>query len=207
MFGLIPKEEKFFSMFREMTQKILEGAEILKDMLDNFRDPAESQRRIKDAEHEGDQLTHQLINKLNQSFITPFDREDIYALTSALDNILDLIDTSAHHIITYRAEKTTAIAKELAFIILQGCRTIDKAVSVLDGKAEHQHISEFCVEINSLENEADRVCRDAIADLFDNEKDPIQLIKWKAIYEALETVTDKIEDAANILESIVVKNA
>lgn len=207
MFGLIPKEEKFFSMFREMTKKILEGAEILKDMLDNFRDPAESQRRIKDVEHEGDQLTHQLINKLNQSFITPFDREDIYALTSALDNIIDLIDASAHHIITYRAEKTTTVAKELAFIILQSCRTIEKAVAALEGKAQHKLIREFCVEVNSLENEADRVCRDAIRDLFDNEKDPIQLIKWKAIYETLEAVTDKCEDAANILEGIMVKNA
>ena len=207
MFGLIPKEEKFFSMFREMTKKILEGAELLKDMLDNFRDPAESQRKIKDVEHEGDQLTHQLINKLNQSFITPFDREDIYALTSALDNILDLIDASAHHIITYRAEKTTPVAKELAFIIMQSCRTVEKAVAALEGKTQYKHIREFCVEVNSLENEADRVCRDAIRDLFDNEKDPIQLIKWKAIYETLETVTDKCEDAANILESIVVKNA
>lgn len=207
MFGLIPKEEKFFAMFREMTKKILEGAELLKDMLDNFRDPVESQRRIKDVEHEGDQLTHQLINKLNQSFITPFDREDIYALASALDNILDFIDASAHHIITYRVQKTTSVAKELGFIILQACRSVDKVVEVLDGKAEHKHIRELCVEINSLENEADRVCRDAIGSLFDNEKDPIELIKWKAIYENLETVTDKCEDAANILESVVVKNA
>jgi uncharacterized protein len=207
MFGLIPKEEKFFAMFREMTKKILEGAELLKDMLDNFQDPAESQHKIKDVEHEGDQLTHQLINKLNQSFITPFEREDIYALTSALDDILDLIDASANHIITYRANKTTPAAKALAFIILQSCRTVDKAVTALEGKAEHEHIREFCVEINSLENEADRVCRDAIADLFDNEKDPIEIIKWKEIYKNLETVTDKCEDAANILESVVVKNA
>jgi uncharacterized protein len=207
MFGLIPKEEQFFELFGGMTKKILEAAELLKDMLDNFKDPAASQIRIKDVEHECDQLTHQLINKLNKSFITPFDREDIYALTSALDNIVDLIDASAHHIITYRAEKTTAVAKEFAFIILQSCRTIDKAVGSLKGKTEHNQIREFCVEVNFLENEADRVCRDAIGRLFDEEKDPIQLIKWKAIYEALEMVTDRCEDAANILESIVVKNA
>lgn len=207
MFGLIPKEEKFFAMFREMTKKILEAAELLKDMLDHFHDPLGSQQRIKDIEHEGDQITHQLITKLNQSFITPFEPEDIYALASALDNILDFIDASAHHIITYRAKKTTPVAKELAFIILQSCKTVDKAVNALDGKAEHEHIREFCVEINSLENEADRVYRDAIADLFDNQTDAIELVKWKEIYATLETVTDKCEDAANILESVVVKHA
>ncbi|MCM2264369.1 MAG: DUF47 family protein [Desulfuromonadales bacterium] len=205
MFGLIPKDEKFFVMFKEMTTTIIEGAQLLKDMMDRFEDPALSQRMIKDVEHKADHLTHEIIKKLNKSFVTPLDREDIYALSAALDDILDLIDASAQRIVMYNVDKTTQEAKELAFLILKSCQTLDKAVALLGGKLEP--IAEYCMEVNSLENEADRVCREAISRLFDEEKDPIQLIKWKEIYETLERATDKCEDAANILESVVVKNA
>jgi predicted phosphate transport protein (TIGR00153 family) len=205
MFGLIPKEEKFFVMFKEMSRNIVVGAELLKDMLDNFTDPAGSQRKIKDIEHKGDTITHDIIKKLNKSFITPFDREDIYALSSALDDILDLIDACSARIVMYNVEKPTPESKELGFLILKSCQIIDKTVALLGGKLEP--ISAYCIEVNALENEADRVCREAISRLFDEEKDPIQLIKWKEIYETLETATDKCEDAANILESVVVKNA
>ena len=205
MFGLIPKEEKFFEMFKDMTDNIIEGAQLLKDMLDSYDDPAGIQRRIKDVEHKGDALTHDIIKKLNKSFVTPLDREDIYALSSALDDILDLIDASSQRFIMYNVEKPTPEAKELAYLILQGSRAVGKAVSHLGKKFEH--IYEHCVEVNAIENEADRVCREAISRLFDEEKDPIQLIKWKEIYETLERATDKCEDAANILESVVVKNA
>jgi len=205
MFGLIPKDEKFFAMFKEMTVTIIEGANLLKDMMDNFENPIESQKMIKAVEHKCDQLTHDIIKKLNKSFITPFDREDIYALSSALDDIMDLIDASAQRFLMYNVEKPTSESKELAFIILKSCQTIDKAVGILGGKLEP--IAEYCVEVNALENEADRVCREAISRLFDEEKDAIQLIKWKEIYETLERATDKCEDAANILESVVVKNA
>jgi predicted phosphate transport protein (TIGR00153 family) len=118
MFGLIPKDEQYFAMFREMSHNIVAGAELLKDMLDNFTDPAQSQRKIKDIEHKGDTITHDIIKKLNKSFITPFDREDIYALSSALDDILDLIDASAARIVMYNVEKPTPESKELAFLIL-----------------------------------------------------------------------------------------
>jgi len=205
MFGLIPKDEKFFAMFKEMTWNIIEGAELFKQMIDNYEDPIGSQRQIKEIEHKGDSITHDIIKKLNKSFVTPLDREDIYALSSALDDVLDLIDASAQRFVMYNVEEPTPEAKELAFIILKSCQTIDKAVSLLGNKMEH--IAEYCVEVNSLENEADRVCREAVSRLFDEEKDPIQLIKWKEIYETLERVTDKCEDAANILESVVVKNA
>ncbi len=205
MFGLIPKEEKFFVMFKDMTLNIIEGAKLLKEMLDNYDDPATCQRKIKDVEHKGDSLTHEIIKTLNKSFITPLDREDIYSLSAALDDILDLIDASSQRFIMYNVEKPTPEAKELAFLILQSCQAVAKAVSHLGGKFEH--IYEHCIEVNALENEADRVCREAISRLFDEEKDPIQLIKWKEIYETLERATDKCEDAANILESVVVKNA
>lgn len=207
MFGLTPREEKFFVLFKEITATILLGAESLKNFLENFEESKHLYHDIKDLEHKCDTLTHDLIKKLNRSFITPFEREDIYDLTSSLDTVLDVINASAQHLITYRVTKITQPAKQLAFIILQSCRTLHRAVTQLDEKTKHEHISDFCVEINSLENEADLVCREAIADLFENEKDPINLIKWKAIYENLETVTDKCEDAANILESIIVKNA
>ena len=205
MFGLIPKEEKFFALFKEMTANIVEGAQLLKDMMDDYNDPVTYQRKIKDVEHKGDAQTHEIIKKLNKSFITPLDREDIYALSAALDDILDLIDASAQRFIMYNVEKPTPEAKELAFLILQGARAVGKAVSHLGGTFEH--IYDHCVEVNAIENEADRVCREAISRLFDEEKDPIQLIKWKEIYETLERATDKCEDAANILESVVVKNA
>ena len=204
MFGLIPKEEKFFQMFKEMTANTIKGAELLKEMVDDFHDPAGSQRQIKDAEHKGDSLTHGIIKMLNKSFITPFDREDIYSLSSKLDDIMDLIDASSQRLVMYNVEKPTSEAKQLAFIILKSCQALDKAVGLLGGKLEP--IAEYCVEVNALENEADRVCREAISRLFDEEKDPIQLIKWKEIYETLERATDKCEDAANILESVVVKN-
>jgi hypothetical protein len=205
MFGLIPKEEKFFVLFKEMTTNIIEGARLLKEMMDHFDDPQGSQKKIKDVEHKGDHITHDIIKKLNKSFVTPLDREDIYALSAALDDILDLIDASAQRFVMYNVEKPTQEAKELTFIILKSCEAVAKGVAQLGGKFEH--IAEYCVEVNALENEADRVCREAVSRLFDEEKDPIQLIKWKEIYETLERATDKCEDAANILESVVVKNA
>ncbi len=206
MFGLLPKEEKFFQLFKEMTTNIIAGSQLLKDMLDNFENPAESQRKIKEIEHKGDSITHEIIQKLNKTFITPLDREDIYALASKLDDILDLIDASAQRIIMYNVESIPPEAKSLGFIILQSCQAVDKAVAMLCKKSNEQ-IFEACVEVNALENEADRVSREAISRLFDEEKDPIQLIKWKEIYETLEKATDKCEDAANILESVIVKNA
>jgi predicted phosphate transport protein (TIGR00153 family) len=205
MFGLKPKEEKFFEMFRQMGTIITEGARQLKEMLDDYVDPVASQRQIKDTEHKGDSQTHLIIKTLNKTFITPLDREDIYALASKLDDILDLIDASAQRFVMYNVEKPTQASQELAFIILKCCQTVERALSHLGGNFED--INNCCVEINALENEADRVCRGSISRLFAEEKDPINLIKWKEIYETLEKATDKCEDAANILESVVVKHA
>ena len=128
MFGLIPKEEKFFPMFHEMTKNIVAGAIVFKEMLDNFSSPLVKQRQIKEIEHKGDLQTHEIIRKLNKSFITPFDREDIYALAAALDDVIDAIDISAKHIIIYNIDKITPEAKELGFIILKSCQTLEKAV-------------------------------------------------------------------------------
>jgi hypothetical protein len=145
------------------------------------------------------------VKKLNKSFVTPLDREDIYALSGALDDILDLIDACSQRFVMYNVEQPTATAKEMAFLILKSCQSLEGAVALLGSNLEQ--INRYCVEVNSLENEADRVCREAISRLFDEEKDPIQLIKWKEIYETLEHACDKCEDAVNILESVVLKNA
>lgn len=205
MFGLIPKEEKFFVLFKELAHNIVEGAQMFKAMLDDFTDPVACQKQIKQIEHNGDILTHDIVKKLNKSFVTPFDREDIYALSGALDDILDLIDTLAQRFVMYNIEQPDATAKEMAFLILKACQSLEGAISHLGGNLDQ--INRYCVEVNSLENEADRVCREAISRLFDEEKDPIQLIKWKEIYETLERACDKCEDAVNILESVVLKNA
>jgi predicted phosphate transport protein (TIGR00153 family) len=202
---MIPKEEKFFVLFKDAAQNIVEGARLLKEMVDDFSDPSAKQKQIKQVEHNGDILTHDIVRKLNKSFITPFDREDIYALSGALDDILDLIDTCAQRFVMYNVEKPTPTAQELAFIILKSCQALETAISLLGSNLEQ--IKQYCVEVNSLENEADRVCREAISRLFDDENDPIQLIKWKEIYETLERACDKCEDAVNILESVVLKNA
>jgi uncharacterized protein len=191
MFGLIPKEEKFFILFKELACNIVEGAQLFKEMLDDFSDPVASQKKIKQVEHIGDILTHDIVKKLNKSFVTPFDREDIYAC--------------AQRFVMYNVEQPTAAAKEMAFLILRSCQSLEGAIALLGSNLEQ--INRFCVEVNSLENEADRVCREAISRLFDEEKDPIQLIKWKEIYETLEHACDKCEDAVNILESVVLKNA
>jgi hypothetical protein len=205
MFGLIPKEEKFFILFKELARNIVEGAQLFKEMLDDFSDPVASQKKIKQIEHNGDILTHDIVKKLNKSFVTPFDREDIYALSGALDDILDLIDACSQRFVMYNVEQPTATAKEMAFLILKSCQSLEGAIALLGSNLEQ--INRYCVEVNSLENEADRVCREAISRLFDEEKDPIQLIKWKEIYETLERACDKCEDAVNILESVVLKNA
>ncbi len=205
MFRFFPKEEKFFVLFRELGSKIVLSAQILKDMLNWELTVEDGRRQIKDLEHQCDELTHELVRKLNRSFITPFDREDVYNLGSALDNIIDMIDTTAQHIALYRITDISSEARQLAFVILKACQTVNKAVVMLENQRER--ISALCLEINELENEADTVRASGITKLFDNEHDPVALIKWKEIYENLEFVTDCCEDAGNILESIVIKNA
>jgi len=205
MFNFMPKEEEFFLLFRNLAKNIVDGAYTLKNMLDNFDNPLIYQQQIKEIEHNCDMQTHNIIKKLNKSFITPFDREDIYALAASLDNIIDIIDAAAQHIVIYHIPNITPEAQELGNIILKACQSIEMAVSILE--KHPQKITDFCVEINSFENDADRVRANAVSKLFNEEYDPINLIKWKEIYENLELITDKCEDTVNILESVVVKNA
>ena len=201
---LLPRERSFFNLFTEVTVNIQGGARALAGLFRDYRDVPNQAKRIKDMEHRGDQLTHELVTLLNQTFVTPFDREDIHALTTKLDDVLDLIDAVATRLVLYGVNKPRPGAQELADILVRATAEIHAAVSRLE---KQNHILEHCIEINSLENEGDTAVRKAIAQLFQEEKDPVEIIKWKEILEVLETATDKCEDVANIIEGVVLKSA
>ena len=201
---LIPRETKFFELFDELSACLTEGAKLLRSILYNPQDLGLKVEQMQAIEHRGDKATHAIITKLNQSFITPFDREDIHRLASSLDDVLDFMNSAAVRLVMYNISAPPPPAAELAGIIVQQSEELAKAVSNLE---KNQHVLEHCVEINRLENEADLVSRKAIARLFEVEKDPISLIKMKELYEVLETATDKAEDAANVLEAVVLKSA
>jgi predicted phosphate transport protein (TIGR00153 family) len=204
MVRLIPRETKFFEMFTEMAQNLIEGARLMKSLLENYRDVPTQVGRLKDIEHRGDEMTHALMTKLNQTFITPFDREDIHRLASSIDDVLDLLNAAGDRMMVYKITAVPAETAKLAALILQQSQELELAVAGLE---KQKHVLEHCVEINRLENEADRITRDAVAHLFDTEKDPIQLIKIKELFEVLELATDKAEDAANVLEAVILKSA
>jgi predicted phosphate transport protein (TIGR00153 family) len=201
---LIPREEAFFDLFKQAAHNMIAGSRLLKDMMEDFRDPVQQAKRIKEVEHIGDGLTHDIVRKLNQTFITPIDREDIHDLASALDDILDVVEDIADRFVLYKITRPTEQAIALADILHQAAVEVGATVDLL-GKP-HSDVNECSVRVNSLENEADRVSRDAISQLFDKETDPIAVIKWKEIYENFEAGTDRCEDVANILERIALKH-
>jgi uncharacterized protein len=204
MTKIFKRDEKFFKIFGQMTVHILEAAESLGTMLRNPRgEVSPIAAKIKDIEHKGDELTHQVIDELNKTFITPIDREDIYDLSKALDDVLDLIDNTASRIVLFKITEPIAMASEMAAVLLNQAAELGAAVSNLK---DNDHVVERCIEINRLENDADRLFQVAIGSLFEHVKDPIEVIKRKEIIETLEAATDKAEDVANVLESIVVKN-
>lgn len=204
MLRLIPQEEKFVEFFEQAANNILEGARVLVQMTEeggaNFQ---ERWKRLEELEHVGDKITHQIIRKLNRTFITPIDREDIHSLAVALDDVMDLIEASAARMSMYKIKQPTEEARKLAHVILKSAEEIVKAVSSLERLDD---VMEHCIEINRLENMADEISREAIADLFDKGHDPMDVIKWKEIYETMETTTDHCEDVANIVESVALKS-
>lgn len=204
MAKLLKKDEKFFRIFGQMTLHIIEAAELLGHMVRNPKDElGPIAAKIKDLEHKGDDLTHKVIDELNKTFITPIDREDIHDLSAALDDVLDLIDAAATRIVLFGITEPIKAVPEICAVLLRQAETIGAAVSNLQ---DNDHVVERCIEINSLENDADRLFQTAIAALFNEVKDPIDVIKRKEIIETLEVATDKAEDVANVLESIIVKN-
>jgi predicted phosphate transport protein (TIGR00153 family) len=203
MFSLIPKDTSFFQMFSAMSDNLIAGARTLVDLFADYQDVERKIDGVHHIEREGDEMTHAILTKLNQTFITPFDREDIHQLASKLDDVLDFINASAARIVMYRITAPPPAAGELARIILSQCQELQKAVNLMQ---KNGNILVHCVEINRLENEADLVAQHAIARLFECEKDPINLIKIKELLEFLERATDKAEDVANVLETVVLKN-
>ena len=203
MARFIPRDNSFFAMFSAMSENLISGASALVDLFAHYHDVEEQVDHIQRIEREGDELTHAILTKLNQTFITPFDREDIHQLASKLDDVLDFINAAGARLVMYRITAPPPAAAELARIILMQSQELQKAVSLMQKSG---NILVHCVEINRLENEADQVSQHAIARLFEHEKDPINLIKIKELLEFLERATDKAEDVANVLETVVLKN-
>ena len=203
-FSLLPKEEQYFTFFSQMTSFIYDAAHALVEMLnEKGGDYAEHLKCIKSIEHQCDDLTHSISTRLNKSFITPFDREDIYLLSGALDDIVDLIDDAARAMVMYDVHESTAHARNFAGVIERMAVQLHEVVSML---AKPNGISPRLVELHRLENEGDEIYHRAIAELFRNETDPLNVIKWKDIYEKLEAAIDRCENVANIIESVIIKH-
>ncbi|MGB8510319.1 MAG: DUF47 family protein [Pyrinomonadaceae bacterium] len=204
-FSLIPKEEQYFSFFRQMTSYIFDAARALNDMLlVTNGEYAQAAANIKAIEHSCDELTHSISKKLNSSFITPFDREDIYLLSGALDDIVDLIDDVSRAMVMYNVREATDYARLFADVIQRMAVQLHEIVSSLERPAG---ISPRLVEMHRLENEGDDIYHKAIAELFQGTPDPLNVIKWKDIYEKLESTIDRCENVANIIESVIIKHA
>jgi len=201
-----PKEIDFFEIFDRASVNITKAATLLVSLMENFDNIAIRAKEIHELEQDGDMLTHDIMKKLNKTFITPIDREDLYALASRLDDILDLIWAVADRLTVFKLKESTNEAIVMSKDLLVTAEYVHKAIKKLKEK-NYSHVQEYCIEINRLENRIDRIFRDALGKLFDEIKDPILIIKWKEIYEHLEDASDKCEDVSNVIESIVLKNA
>lgn len=204
---LFPKEIDFFEIFDTAAVNLTKAAALLVALMENFTDIERKTKEIYEVEQEGDILTHDIMKKLNKTFITPIDREDLHALASRLDDVLDLIWGATDRMSVFKLNESTAEATAMAKNLLMTAEVIHKAIHKLKEK-NYSHMQEHCIEINRLENRMDRDFRDALAKLFEDFKDnPVLIIKWKEIYEHLEDASDKCEDVANVLETIVLKHA
>ncbi|HEY7535088.1 MAG TPA: DUF47 domain-containing protein [Thermodesulfobacteriota bacterium] len=207
MVRFFPKEERFFDYFDDASQKMIRGIGLLKEMIHDLSDAEEKTRQIKDVEHEADLITHETVSRLHKTFVTPIDREYIYALITKMDDILDLIYDTCEQILLYKIKNTTPEAIALVDTLERAIEEVAKGVAGLRNLKNSRSILDICVEINRLENEGDRIYRNAQSVLFNTPSDPIEIIKWKDIYETLEEAIDACEDVANILEGIVLENA
>src|SRR4051794_12849524 len=203
-FRWIPREEKFYSDFLCLADELVKGSHMLEEMLSADRPNWDKADEIKEVEHKCDFLTHDIIQRLNRTFVTPIDREDIFALARSLDDIMDAIDASASLIRLYRLESVRTGARELASIITACTKQVRLALDCLEKSKEG--VITHAIEINRLENEADRAHQDAVRRLFEDETHPLMVMKWKETLDFLEDATDRCEDVANVLEGVVVKN-
>ena len=200
----IPREEKFFDLFVEDAQNVLAAARLLEEFFRSYGERERLASQLRDLERRGDQLSHDIGQRLERTFVTPFDREDIHQLISRLDDVLDFIEEVADTCILYKIDAPTPTAHDQAEILV---KQVEEIVRALEKLRRFKDIGPHWIEIHRLENEGDRIARKAIADLFTNGNDPIEIIKWKDLYALLEDAIDSCEDAANVIERIVVKHA
>jgi len=200
----MPREEGFFDLFAKQADNVVVGAKALQQMLSHYTGVPEQAQSVKAIEHEGDEITHGILTKLNQTFITPFDREDIHELCSQIDDVIDLIDAAASRFVLYRVDKVREGTLDLVKVLVSATVEVTAAVHALSSP---ENALKHCIEINRYENESDRICRTLIAKLFDEETNPVQIIKWKEIFEVIETAVDKCEDVANVIEGVILKSA
>lgn len=205
----LPKDKKFFPLFESASANLITMSANLVEAVNTTDIEARNEiiKKIDDLEHRGDEITHEIFTELSKNFITPFDREDIHSLASAIDDVADYIHGSANRMLLYHLDYTTDSIKKLADLIAQGCKDIDKGIKELKDLKNIRNVTDSCVRINSMENQADYVFDMAVAELFKNETNAIELFKMKEILSALETATDMCEDVANVMESIIVKHA
>lgn len=205
--ALLPRDARFYDLFAQDAANVKVAAQAMKDLLDDFTDVEAKVQHIKDLEHIGDNITHRIIAQLHLTFVTPIDREDIAALAHSIDDILDFIEGAAMAIDLYKITKPTEAARAFAGLIHECAAELEKAVGLLRHRNRLKDILPITVEINRLENDADIVLRTAVAELFANQTSVYDLIKWREIYELMENATDRAEDAANVLEGVVLKYA
>jgi uncharacterized protein len=203
-FRLFPHHENFFDLFKRQGALVREGCEMLEEMVTKFDNLEQRAKALKDCEHRGDLVTHEIFERLNRTFITPLEREDIHALGSGLDDVLDSVEAIGHRFVIFKIQNTTPSATALAKIIAQSSVQIDQAVNRLK---DFKNLMGFTIEINRLENEADAISRQAVADLFSGKHDVMDVLRWKEIYGRLENAADQCEDIANTIETIVIRNS
>ena len=203
-FSLVPQQMVFYDLFKEDIANALKAAEAMLDMARDYTNIADKARVIKDIEHDGDTITHEIIRTLNKTFVTPFDREDIYALSTSVDDVVDLIEAAADACVLYQVQDTTQHLQKGAEILVLAVKELQKA---FDKLSSFSGLEEHWIEANSLENQADQIYRKAIGELFSNGHDATDIMRWKGVYDLLEDANDKCEDIANIIESITIKHA
>jgi hypothetical protein len=202
--SLVPKEREYFRLFSEMAANVEKAGELLVALMNDFADAKSITRQILEHEHVGDKIVHDVVKRLNTSFVTPLDREDIYDLASTMDEILDSIEATADSMIIYKVSEVQPQAREMAVVIAQATSVLHKGVDELEKRPKN--LRDYWIEVNRLENNGDRLYRDAVAELFDDDMKCTDIIKWKDVYATLEQAIDDCEHVANILESIVLKN-
>ena len=207
MFSIFPRSDTFFDRFAKAADNAHQCALALQEFLERYDDLDTRMRRIKELEHVGDELTHEVIEQLNQSFITPIDREDIHELVCRIDDVLDRIDTAVDRMCLFRIEKPMEEARQLARVLARQTDLIREMVPLMQQRGAADEVRRRVREVHRLESEADTIERQALVHLFEHNPDPIQVIKWKNVIEVLESATDKCEDVANVIEGIVLKNA